>query len=76
MMEDAVELEVITLEDGIEYAVTKEINNYLLLVNPADQTDFCIRKKVFKDGNEYIESLDTDEEFNQAIALFQNYFSK
>lgn len=68
------ELEVITLEDGIEYAIVKEINNYLLLINPENEEDFCIQKNTIKDGKEYIESLDSDEEFDNALLLFQDYF--
>ena len=68
--------EVITLEDGIEYIVAQEINGYVLLLNPNDETDFCIRKSVKKDGQEYIESLDSDEEFDQALALFGKFFTE
>ena len=67
------ELEVITLEDGKEYAIVKEINNYVLLINPEDELDFCIRKNVIKDGKEFIESLDSDEEFDKALALFKDF---
>lgn len=68
-----VELEVITLENGIEYAIAKEINNYVLLVNPENPKDFCIRKNVVKDGKEFIESLDSDEEFDTAMDLFVDF---
>lgn len=68
------ELEVITLENGTEYAIVKEIDNYVLLINPQDETDFCVRKNVVRDGKEFIESLDSDEEFDKAIALFAKFF--
>lgn len=70
------ELEVITLEDGIEYAIVKEINEYVLLINPNEEGDFCIRKNVVRDGKEYIESLDSDEEFESALALFKDFLQK
>ena len=70
------ELEVITLENGTEYAVAKEINNYLLLINPENPEDFCIRKNVIKEGKEFIESLDSDEEFDNALELFIDFIQK
>ena len=63
------EYEITTLENNITYAIVKEVNNYVYLVNPNDENDFCIRKTVYKDGNEYFETLDSEEEFQQAIKL-------
>ena len=75
-MEEMKEFEVIILEDGIEYIIAHELENYVLLVNPKQEDDFCIRKNVVKDGKEYIESLDSDEEFDKALALFTEFLSK
>ncbi|MBQ6841079.1 MAG: DUF1292 domain-containing protein [Bacilli bacterium] len=72
-MEEMKNFEVVTLEDGIKYIVAHEIDNYLLLINSEDETDFCIRKNVIENGKEYIESLDSDEEFDKAIKLFANF---
>jgi len=69
-----IEVEAITLENGVEYGIIKEINNYVLLVNPNDESDYCIRKNVNRNGQEYIESLDSDEEFEMALALFAKEF--
>jgi len=63
-------LESVTLENGNKYVVIKEIEKYLYLSNPDNPDDFIIRKCV-KDGDqEYIESLDSKEEFDEAIKLF------
>lgn len=68
------EVEVITLENGIEYGIVQEINNYVLLVNLNDEKDYCIRKNVIRNGEEFIESLDSDEEFDIASKLFVDHF--
>ncbi|MBE6147975.1 MAG: hypothetical protein E7167_00470 [Firmicutes bacterium] len=73
MLNNLKEYEMITLEDGVEYAVAHELENYVLLVNPQNVQDFCIRKNVIKDGKEFIESLDSDEEFDDALELFSQY---
>lgn len=65
-------VEAVTLENGIEYGIVKEVNNFVLLVNPNDEDDYCIRKCVVRNGEEFIESLDTDEEFDTALSLFAN----
>ena len=70
-MEETVELEYIFLENGKKYYITEEVNDYVLLVNAEDDEDFCIRKNVkHEDGKEYIESLDSYEEFDKAFLLF------
>ena len=66
-----IDLEIVTLENGIDYAIAKEKNDYLYLINVNDQNDFCIRKSVLKDSQEYIDTLGSDEEFDYALALIQ-----
>ena len=68
------EVEVVTLENGKEYGIIKEINNYVLLVNTENEADYCIYKNVIKDGEEFLESLDSNEEFDTAIQLFAEHF--
>lgn len=65
-------LEVVTLEDNVEYAIVKEINNYLLLVNTSNEEDWCIRKNVTDGDQKVITPLDNDEEFDKALALFND----
>ena len=65
------ELESITLENGHEYVVVKEIKDYLYLANPENPDDFLIRKSVIKeDGKEYIVGISSNEEFDDAMQLF------
>lgn len=72
-MEETVKLEYIILENGQKYYITEEKEGYVLLVNSENDEDFCIRKNVVKeDGNSYIVTLDSDEEFDKAILLFKD----
>lgn len=64
------ELETVKLENERNYVVLNEINNYVYLVNPEDELDFCIRKCIIKNGKEYIESLDDEIELLNALRLF------
>lgn len=64
-------LEVVTLENKQEYYVVKELKNYLYLVNTNNKKDICIRKSVMLDNKEYIDTLDSEEEFKEALALFR-----
>lgn len=69
-MEETEMLEYIVLENGNKYYITDEKNDYVFLVNSENPEDFCIRKNVVRDGQEYIESLASEEEFDTAIKLF------
>lgn len=69
-MNNKVELKVYTLEDGIDYAVLDEIDNYVFLANVNDPKDVCIRKDVGPD----LVGLDDEAEFNKALKLFQTKF--
>ena len=66
-----IELEQVTLENGTTYAIAKEINNYVYLVNPQNELDFCIRKNVNRNGEQYIEPLDSEEEFQKALLILK-----
>ena len=66
--------ETIILEDGIEYIITDTINNYLYLNNINDVKDFCIRKRIFEENESYIVGLENDEEYDNAIKLFQEKY--
>lgn len=69
------EVKVIELDDGT-YVVDDEItiNNikYVYLTNESDVMDFYIQKVILKNGEEYLESIDTDEEFDMAMQAFLN----
>ena len=66
-----IDLEQITLENGVNYCIVKEKENYVYLINPQDENDFCIRKNIVHDGQEFLESLDTKEEFDYALSIFK-----
>ncbi len=69
------EVKVIELDDGT-YVVDDEItiNNtkYVYLTNEADVMDFYIQKVILKDNEEYLEGIDSDEEFDMAMQAFLN----
>lgn len=68
------DLDVITLEDNIEYAVVDEIEiqniKYLFLSNINDDEDFCIRKYTIKNGEEVLTGLNDENEFDLALMHF------
>lgn len=68
------ELETIVLDDGIEYAVIKDlkINDtlYTLFANVNDSQDICYRKTIIKDGIEYYIGLDDEKEFDLVSMTF------
>ena len=66
--------ETIILEDGIEYIITDAINNYLYLNNINDPNDFCIRKKIIENNEEYIIGLKDLEEYYNALKLFEEKY--
>ena len=61
---------VITLEDGNTYAVIEKIDSYIYLSNIKDPNDFCVRKRVVKNDENFLEGLDNKEEVDQAMKLF------
>ncbi len=67
-----IDVEVINLEDNKEYYLLREIDNYLYLVNTQDENDITIRKNVVKDGKNYVQRLDDENELQKALELFKN----
>ena len=65
---------MIKLEDGNYYLIVKEIkendNTYVYLTNAKDVNDFCIRKT--DDTKENLSPLDSEEEYNLALKLFND----
>ena len=68
------EIEVITLEDGLDYEVIDEIiengTKYIYLSNEENEKDFCIRKEIIEEGQEFIVGLDSKTEFDKALLYF------
>ena len=74
------EIEVVTLENGLDYMVIDEIPNgsvtYVYLANVDDEKDTCIRKVTEVDGEDIINGLDSEDEFNKALLLFTKKHKK
>lgn len=67
-------MDTIILDDGIEYAIIKEleINStlYTLFANISNPNKICYRKTIVKDGEEYYVGLDNENEFNLVAINF------
>ena len=68
------EFNSIILEDNIRYLIIKEIENdgnkYIYLTNENDPEDFCIRKTIIKNNDEFLIGLSSKDEFDKALLLF------
>lgn len=68
---------VVTL-NGVEYTEVKRLeykgNTYVILDNLDKVTDFCIKKLIKKDGSDFITGLESEEEFNEVLALVATEF--
>ena len=68
------EVSTVVLENGLEYMemdkVLHEGITYILLVNCKNFKDFCVRKIVSIDGQEYLCSVDNEIEYNKVLNLF------
>lgn len=68
------DINVVTLEDGIEYAIIDEIEledkKYLYLSNINNDSDICIRKVVTIGDEEFIIGLSDENEFELALTTF------
>lgn len=68
------EKETIILENGIEYIITDTINNYVYLNNINNIKDFCIRKQIIENEDEYIVGLENEDEYYKALELFEKKY--
>lgn len=73
------ECNVITLEDGIEYTEVDKLehnnNTYVFLSNLENPENFCIRKLIKENEEEFIIGLDSDEEFDIILNLFTQKYT-
>ena len=76
---DEKKFNVITLEDNIEYTEIDKIeynnNIYVFLSNLENPEDFCIRKLINKNNEEYIIGLESQQEFDEVLSLFTKKYS-
>ena len=63
-------VKVVTLENGKDYAILDQKEDYVFLVNTEDYKDLAVRKKVTKDGKELLETLESEQELDNALDLF------
>ena len=68
------EYNVVTLENGVEYTEVDKLdyngNTYVFLSNLDNPNDFCIRKLVNENDEDYIVGLDSKDEFNPVLNRF------
>lgn len=68
------EYNVVVLENGIEYTEVDRLdynnNTYVFLANLDKDDDYCVRKLVVENNEEYIVGLDSKEEFDSVFDLF------
>ena len=78
-MDETVDVDVFTLDDGKEYVNVEQIilgnNNYLFLSSVEDRTNFCIRKRVNENGEELLVALKDQDEFADVIQEYVNKHS-
>lgn len=81
ILEDKIEMNVITLENGIDYLIIDTIinseNKYIFLAQENNDLEMCIRKVIKKEDNEeYLVKLDNDDEFEEVMTLFNEKHTK
>lgn len=79
-MEDNIEVNVIRLEDNVDYmivsAITEKNNKYFLLAKEDSPKEILLRKVIVEDGKEYLVKLDNDDEFDEVMTLFSDKLNK
>ena len=60
------EIEVVTLEDNLDYVILTEVNidsnKYMVLSREEDPNVVVVRKVIIEDGNEYLTKVNTEIE--------------
>lgn len=73
------EVKIIDLENGT-YAIIDEISidntKYVYLAKEDNTLDFCIRKVILENNEEYLVKLDNDQEFEKAAKIFVDKHQK
>lgn len=75
-----IDVNVITLEDNQNYIIIDTLidknNKYLFLAQEQDENAICIRKVIKEDNKEFLVKLDSEEEFEEALTLFNDKHRK
>lgn len=74
MIEDIM-TSVIELE-GKEYFLVSEIDSYVYYAEEANPKNFIILKEIIEDDEEYIVSLDDENEYTKALSLFYERYGE
>lgn len=78
--QDKIEVDVITLENNKDYEIIDTIvynnNKYLILSNEENDYDICVRKIIIKEDREYLARLDSENEFNEVMTVFNTKYIK
>ncbi len=73
------EINVLPLEDGKNYMIVDTIENgnfqYLLLANENDHDEIILRKVIHED-KDYLVKLDSDDEFDEVMTVFNEKYRK
>ena len=73
------EYNVITLEDNIEYTEIDRIENnnnvYIVLSDIENPENFCIRKLINENNEDFIIGLDSKEEFDTILKIFTEKYT-
>ena len=73
------ECNVVTLEDGIEYTEVDKIeynnNTYVFLSNLDNPENFCIKRLIKENEEEFFEGLNSKEEFDTLLDLFMKKYT-
>ena len=73
------EYNVITLENNVEYTEIDKINynnnTYIYLSNIDNPEDFCIRKIVKENDEEYIVGINSNKEIDKVLELFMKKYT-
>lgn len=68
------EIEIVTLENNLDYMVIDEITSgdvvYVYLANIDDEKDVCVRKVTHEDEEDILNGLATADELDRALLLF------
>lgn len=74
------EVKTIVLEDGLEYFLLDELeidnNKYYFLANMQNHKDICVRKQEIDNGEEYLVTLDSENEVAKVLAHFAHKHKK
>ena len=73
------EIEVVTLEDNLDYVILTEVsiysNKYMVLSREDDPNVVVVRKVIIEDGNEYLMKVNTDIENKVKEKFFRDFVS-